>query len=329
MGREVGFDLPAATGLRLERPAADIDDALFEYAVNYSDPQIHAAATGWLVPNWATIRVLIEGPMFGLSKANRPLRMLPPAALVGTFSRAFGIVTNGGATVQIPVTPIGWSRLFGARADQLRDTITPLDALLPVPAVRDLEDAMHRVETGLEVKALLDDFFRRTLRSPAEDDLAIRVLMHIIERDEGLSIVESCERHGIAQHRLQRVANRYFGFPPKLLKSRFRFLTTLMQVIATPVTSYDPIRVAGFEIPYFLRLSQYFLGMTPRQFAHRQHPYFAAVTRAREQVFGVPIPTMIGRHRDAAPRSLHAVTSPDLPERMRPPMRREGVGRQG
>ena len=94
---------------------------------------------------------------------------------------------------------------------------------------------------------------------------------------------------GLSTRTLHRLARAAFGFAPKLLLRRTRFLRSLTAVAAAPeagwATLIDP---AYHDLPHFIRDSHLFLGMTPGEFLRLRKPLNDASSRRREEVLGAP-----------------------------------------
>lgn len=102
-------------------------------------------------------------------------------------------------------------------------------------------------------------------------------------------IVGMAAQLGIEGAVLRRLAIRHFGFPPKLLLRRARFLRSLLCACRTDrTTDYSLIDDSYFDLSYFLRDANAFLGMTPRRFMALSTPFLDASLRARDAVLGAP-----------------------------------------
>ena len=281
------FGLPPGTALRYEQPAAGLAGYLIDYSVLDSDGAVYDHVTQYMLPGWAAIRIVLADRPIAITIGNRRYDPLPVAGLYGTTSRATEVTTSGGVTIGVGISPLGWSRLLHQRADALRDRITPLDTLMPPAIVADLVARLRASDQGPAVKGILDDFFRMQLRPIHRDEPAIRALMALILDDGIEDLTEASAGIGIPPHTLRRISARYFGFPPKTLLMRTRFLRAFLTVLAQSEAG-DPTVIPGnyHDLPHFLRDAKRFLGMTPRQFMAKPMPYIHAVRRARAAVLG-------------------------------------------
>jgi hypothetical protein len=286
------FGLPAGTALRLEQPDPLLAPYIRDYHVFDSEESWHNAEN-WLLPAWPAIRIVL---------ADRPIRLqigawdynpLPVASLYGTASRAMRMITNGGVTIGANIGPLGWARLFRTPADRFRDRVVPLNVAMPSADVGGLVARLRASNQDTDVKAILDDFFRSALLPPSPDEALIRAVIRLLMNPATRDIDTAAAAVGINASQLRRLSTRYFGFPPKTLLLRTRFMRTFMPMFESGETGALPQDTYYHDMPHFLRDARRFIGTTPRRFLARDLPYlhaniralraFAAVVRAQEK----------------------------------------------
>lgn len=281
------FGLPANTALRYEQPDPRLAGYLNDYHVLDSDEVAHANAVDWMLPSWPAIRILLAERPLAVTLRRRVYDPVPVASLYGTTSQAMEVVTNGGVTIGVGISALGWSRLFRRPADLYRDRLTPLDQVMPADIVHDLVESLRASDRGPAVKAILDAFFLQHMGPPNPDEMAIRQLMALIVDDETNDLSTAAERVGISGDQLRRLSTRYFGFPPKTLLIRTRFLRSFLRMLGSPDgPDYGLIAKSYHDVSHFLRDADRFLGMTPRRFMAMKTPYLDAALRARAAVLG-------------------------------------------
>lgn len=279
------WGLPPATAFRIELPSPDLRPFFTDYYVLDSDPDVHAGAVSYPVPSWPMIRIRVSADPISLQLGPRCYDPLPGAALYGTTTRAMQTTTHGGVTVGVGITPLGWSRLFSISADKVRDQVLPLWELLPAPAVTALVDALRAADLTTQLSAILDTFLRAHLLPATPADEAIRVLSRLIADERVEDIGSASHELGLSTAALRRLSVRYFGYPPKLLLVRARFMRSLLRMmLAGECADYSAIEPTYFDKSHFLRDARRFLDTTPRRFMQRSNPYVLAVLRARRDV---------------------------------------------
>ncbi len=284
------FGLPPHTALRYERPAAPLRRHLTSYAVLDSDPGKWPGTVEWMLPGWAQIWIVMAEAPVKVKLGAKDFARLPAAVLYGVTSRAMPVTAQGGVTVGIDVSPLGWARLFKTPAERLRDQVTPLGAVMKPALAARLASALAASDRAGEVKEVLDAFFTQHMAQPHRDEAMIADIMGLIADHDVSDLTAAAAARGIDQRTVRRLSKRYFGFPPKTLMMRTRFLRALMPLLEQG-SAADHARVPRgyFDRSHFLRDARSYLGMTPRQFIAQPSPYRDAAMRARKLVIGAPI----------------------------------------
>lgn len=284
------FGLPDHTALRWELPAEPLRAFLLRYGVFDSDVVEGRDTVDWMLPAWARIWIAIGRAPVTLAIHNRSYESLPAAGVFGVTSRAIPVRANGGVTIAIDVSPLGWSRLFTGSAAAYRDTVTPLGAMMPEHHVTALTAALAHSDRALDVKPILDRFFAPLLAGPHRHDASIAKLSELVADARTVDLEAVAAAQGISAHAMRRMSNRYFGFSPKLLICRTRFLRALMPLLeAGADADYGAIPPGYHDRSHFNRDGRRFLGMTPRRYIAQPAHYMTATRRARRMVIGSPV----------------------------------------
>lgn len=284
------FGLPPHTALRYERPDPALERMIADYHVLDSEEHAVNKAVEWLLPNSAAIRVILTDHPIKLTLAGTTYDPLPIASFYGTTTRAMQMEVSGGLTIGINLTAIGFARLFRSNAARLRDRVVPLDTLLDKALVTRLVDSLRDTDQGRRVKPILDAFFKPLMARPHRDEPDLTQMIALLLDDRAESLSDLVDLAGIPSHRLLRLSQRHFGFPPKTLLMRARLLRSIVALKKAPgKIGYAAIDHAYCDDSHFVRDAKRFLGMTPRQFLQLDTPYLDAVLRAREIVFGTTV----------------------------------------
>ena len=287
------FALPAGTALRYERPAAALRALLPSYAVLDSDPAVWKGPDSWVLPGWAQLWIVLTSGTITVATRRRQPAPLAAAVVYGGSSRAMPVTSQGGVTVVVDVSPMGWARWFDRPADAMRDRIVPLDQFWPAERARALIDGLDASDRGVGVKPVLDAFFLAHLPPPHRDEPALARIEALMADDAMPAIGETAARLGLSHSSLLRLTNRHFGYGLKLMARRRRFLRVLTaMLIADPPPDHAAVPPGYHDVPHFLRDAEEFLGLTPRRFLALPMPYLRAVLRARTRVIGAPLPLL-------------------------------------
>ncbi len=283
------FVLPDYAAVRYEIPAPALAGLVSDYHVLDSEPRADAPANGWMLPNSPAIRFIPHRSPMTLAIGTADRTPLPGAAFYGATSKAARmVVARGGVTIGFNLTPVGFARLLDADASKLRDKVTPLERLLAPAWVDALARRLRDHDRGRAVKAILDEMLPALFAVPHRQETQIRQVADLLARPSVTDLRAEAAAIGIPQRRLERLANRYFGYPPKLLLNRARFLRSIMalKIAGPPYALNDP---DYHDDSHFIRNGHRFLGMTPLQFLRMETTYLDSVLRARSIVHGAAL----------------------------------------
>lgn len=281
------FAMPPGMAIRYDRPATALADYITGYHVYRTNgvvPQVD-----WFLPATANVRIALDAGPIAVSIGRRTYDPLPTASLFGPTSLALRATTTGGVMIGFGISALGWARLFRRPAGDFRNKIVPLEDVLGHGFTRRLVEALHGATGDAMIAPILDAMLLTRLGALHDDAPRIRQLMAIIAEDGPADIVAVAARLGIPTHGLRRLSVRHFGFPPKMLLMRARFLRSFLRLMAAGEgADYSAIDGSYFDASHFLRDSTMFLGTTPRRFMALTKPFLEASVRAREAVLGAP-----------------------------------------
>lgn len=247
----------------------------------------------WLHPEWANVRVLNHG-VSSAGLDDGPMLPLPTAVLTGPTSTAQQFGMSGQIrTWGIGILPLGWLRLIGVPASGYVDrTINLADEpccaqLAALPALV-LDGPRNPAAEAQRIDAFLLDQLRQR---PVHADESRTHAAHTALVDDQISTVgELAERLGMSARSLERLSLKAFGFPPKLLLRRQRFLRSLAQFMLDPSLTW--IRTLDFHYvdqAHFVRDFRRFMKMSPRRYGMLDHPVLRAAAQGRTAAAGAAV----------------------------------------
>lgn len=217
-------------------------------------PDKHETTTelSWL-PGDARMLVLAPGTRVGAQIRNRRYADVPCLAVVGPTSQAMTLNVTGPAPRVVALPALDWLRLTNIAAATIADRIVPANTL------------------GSELICI--EQIQAILRSRAGEQSAnatiVQQLTAFIGNERDSDVTALSAMIGTAPSVLRRVALRSFGFPPKLLMMRRRFLTALAHYRSAGADLRVITDFGYFDSSHFLRDANRFLGTTPRRYLHR------------------------------------------------------------
>lgn len=169
--------------------------------------------------------------------------------------------------VGISLLPAGWLALHGGDASRLADRLCDL-AAEKGDVYRHLLDALRALDDDADAMAALcwAELGRlvRPLRSTTWDLLAA---IDAWLMDEGSPRIEVlAQTTGLSPRQLARLANKYYGAPPKLLARKYRALRCSARIALDGVSWQQLCDEGGFyDQSHFIREIKHFIGLTPHQ----------------------------------------------------------------
>lgn len=275
--------------IRFERPAAALEPMITSYYfVSVAGPA-DASLIDLLHPEWANIR-FVSGPPWQMRSDEGAFVDAPPAALFGPTSKARMIRGGPGMITGIGLTPPGWRRLIGTDASQIANSFIDLARL---PTLAALPQAAQGCATDRDRADRLD----AAILAIAEPAPAVRTAQALAAlRDPAITDVEAfAAAVGLSTRQLERLCRRDFGFTPKLLLARQRFLRTLGRMrerLDEPWVSL--IDSAYVDQSHFNRDFRRFMGLSPSEYFALPRVMLEPAGVARHARLGAPLQ---GLHR--------------------------------
>jgi AraC-like DNA-binding protein len=249
------------------------------YAVDVAGP-LH----DHLHPEWGNVRFRLRGE-WQMEQGGR-MTATPSATLFGPTDRTARFETENGAMMGIGLTPIGWQRLIRGDASRLSNTIVPLyDRLgthgdtLSAALISDTDGDARAARLTQVLRARLAD-------APPTDEDIIAVQQALLD-DSVVDVTALASPVDMAERTLQRLCLRTFGFGPKRLLRRQRFLRTLDRIrdrLGEPLT--DLVDGAYYDQAHFNRDFKAFMGMSPTAYYRSPREVMRRAADERARIVG-------------------------------------------
>jgi AraC-like DNA-binding protein len=238
-----------------------------------------------LHPEWANIRFSLSG-RWSTRIGGIDHDPAPPAALFGPTSIAGRVRGEAGVVLGVGLLPLGWARFIAAPASQMADRVEPLATALGERAEATLAALRQAPDDAARV-AILDALFGalEAAGPPLEP-----VLLKAHERllDPAVDTVAALAAAlALSPRHLTRLSLRMFGFPPKLLIRRQRFLRTLQALRESPDAALGAVIDDGyFDQSHFVRDFHLFMGLSPSAYFALPHVLLGPAARERMAALG-------------------------------------------
>lgn len=234
-------------------------------------------------PDWASINFLAAGEQHRAALWGDPMQLLARCSAHGPTSRAVCLRLGNSRSWSIGLKPAGWARYVEGPADavanQLHDgaTLPALSRFAPIQQLVE-RDAGDPEGTARSIEQYLID--AQPAPNPHEEMVTA---LYLTLRDPDIGDVDTLvQKVGASRRTIERLASRYFGFPPKLLLRRQRFLRSLGKFSLDPERTWsDSLDDHYVDQAHFVRDFRAFMGMTPSEYAKLPHPLPNAIIAHR------------------------------------------------
>lgn len=246
-----------------------------------------------LQPEWGGLR-LFDRPALEARIAGSALPAGARVVVSGPTSHGTVFRISQCRMWAVGLLPLGWAQFVrwpaGELANQVFDGLE-LDGFRQFGALLD-----QLFGEDLNEAAQLDRFvafFRARLGDSLPDQQRIQAIHEAMVDTDVTSVAQLVDRVGASQRTVERICQRAFGFTPKLLLRRQRFMRSLAQFMLDPSLKWiGAIDSQYHDQAQFVRDFHNFMGMSPRAYANLPHPVLETFMRERVRVAGAAVQTM-------------------------------------
>ena len=180
------------------------------------------------------------------------------------------------------VLPAGWALSIRRPAHQSINSVIPADDILKASfptLVAEISACSTLGEMAALACACCRTHFSQVDLKPVQ---FVRTLNAWLESSLVPLISDLEAQTGLSQRQIERLANHYFGAPPKFLIRKYRALRAANQIANGDGEWQDFIDSVYYDQPHFIREIKEFIGMTPSAIRNANSPLsMLAFGRAR------------------------------------------------
>ncbi len=256
-------------------------------------PQPGDLAIDLLHPEWANLRFFSGALPLAEGRDGTQVNGTTFSA-TGPSSQAVRFTVGATRFWGVGLLPLGWEKFVRTEAAKLANTVADGNAHPAFASFRPLAAALFAPESDVESDAaLIAEHFLARLREPVADEARIVTLHEALVDPEIDSVAALIERTGSTLRTTERLCRRTFGFAPKLLLRRQRFMRSLAQFMLDPTIRWSGAMDGHYyDQAQFVRDFRQFMGMTPSQYAALDKPVLSAVMRERARMSGSAAQTL-------------------------------------
>ena len=193
----------------------------------------------------------------------------------------------------IGLLPLGWARFIEGNASELANTAFDGTQHPAFSRFDCLSEVLCDPELDHEAQyAAIIETMERLMR-PSRDESKIKRVHAALVSGEHAGVGELADACAMSIRTLERVCHRYFGFTPKRLMRRQRFIRSLTSYMLHRGTRWtEAIDEEYHDQAQFTREFTEFMTMTPSAYAALDHPILASFMEARARIWGSAAQTL-------------------------------------
>jgi AraC-like DNA-binding protein len=273
-----GTDTPIAR-VRIFLP----DPRLEAFVTFYYFVEAFEPLTDFLYPEWGNVRFSLSGEWRVVNDSRDP----PDPGnrtLFGPTDRCGQISATRGATAGFGLTPLGWDRLIGSDASLMANRVREIGGELGVDVVALQAELIADQEDTTSSVDRFNSVLLGLLAARAPNHALVLAADRVL-RDRPADVEAFARLIGVPPRTLHRLCLRAFGFPPKRLLRRQRFLETLGRIRVASDRPFGALLEDDYyDQSHFNRDFRDFMGMTARQYARTPRALMQAAAAAQVEM---------------------------------------------
>jgi AraC-like DNA-binding protein len=239
------------------------------------------------VPEWGCLRFVLNGGFDVFRSGSDPFR-IDGAYVQGPSSQGLEFHVQNCRMFGVGLIPEGFARFWKLDLGSIADSWMPIETFFD-GSLLGLRDALEKTSEPTAQFELADRFFSELLEQrPGNRMWKQVVIVHRALNDPGVSRIEDlAARSGMSASQLARFCKARFGFAPKLLLRRQRFLRMLEALHERPYAEWHNFVDPQYtDQSHMIRDFKSFLGVSPGQYMARSRLIQQASAAARLQALG-------------------------------------------
>jgi AraC-like DNA-binding protein len=240
-------------------------------------------------PEWASVRYVLSGKSRG-SFIPDPLTESSEAVLVGPSTRARRIGCASARIVGLGITPLGWFRLIKSNASNWANKSVDVRTEPEFAVFAEIWEAIKDLDDHAEIFQRMNEHLIAALAWPDPREAQVAALHDLLTNPDFANVGELAEAMDMDVQQVERLTRRAFGFPPKRLIRRQRFLRTLAQRLLDPELSWSTAMDGQYyDQAHFNRDFKEFMGISPREYLAMPRPISKGSASSRAEQIGQPL----------------------------------------
>jgi len=262
--------------------------ALYSFDIDCADD---AMVMDQLHPEWSAMRFTQHGTAPHAAITPDAIAPTCPFVVSGPTSRAIRFGLKKSRIWGLGLQPAGWAKYISVPARSMADRIVNAGETASFASFAPILDVVRNAKGSDDrdaTAAQINDCLLTVSQLEVPNEGKVIACQDALRDPEVGSVAVLAERLGMERRTLERLCGRDFGFPPKLLLRRQRFLRSLSRFMLESRESWSKaLDVQYFDHAHFVRDFRSFMGLTPTEYAEAPHPVLDRIMAQRMADQGV------------------------------------------
>ncbi len=253
--------------------------ALYAFDIDCAEGQF---VEDYLHPEWTAMRFTI-GPVPHARVGPGDLAPQWPFVASGPTSQALHFRLTTSTIWGLGLQPAGWARFAEGDVRQLTDRTVDGSRAPSLALFRPIEAIVRDPSLDPDGAAAgINEYLMKQAGSPVRQEPLVFACQEALRDPDIANVAEFGERLGLNARGLERLCSRYFGFPPKILLRRQRFLRSLASFMLDGQRVWSSaLDRQYYDQAQFVKDFRSFMGMTPSEYAAMPHPIIDRIMAQR------------------------------------------------
>ena len=288
-------DSPTSSGVAVSfyQPPKDLERFFTTFYCVEIEPTNGEPVVDSLQPEWANLRIFAGALPESRLEGSEPLSGAD-VVVTGPSSQPLYFSIGKTRFWGIGFLPLGWATFVGKPADSFSNKVCDGRTDPAFQHFATLADSLLKSSsTEEEQLAHIESFFRESSPRFGKEDPRIQTIHEVLLEPELPHVSEMATRCDLNQRTLERLCRKHFGFSPKILLRRQRFMRSVADFMLDPSMGWiGAIDSLYFDQSHFVRDCKDFLGMPPSEYSAMDHPVITGFMRERMRVHGSAAQTL-------------------------------------
>lgn len=270
---------------RFYQPSARLRRYFSTFVLNEVTLPPGETISDFLMPSWGIVGVSSGGHCTVEYTSGRTFSG-GHSTVTGPFCRAARMTLGSSRRWGLGLLPMGWARFIHAPAVNYANMTVDAESHPALAAFHGFNKAVFGDKPDCDgERARIESCLDERLNEPSRGEIIedrVEAIFDALQDKSVAKVTELAERANMNLRTLERLCNRAYGFPPKTLLRRQRFLRSMTHHSLGPSGTWTDAMDDGYhDQSQFVREFRQFMGVSPTEYASIARPLSTPLVKER------------------------------------------------